>query len=62
MANFRKVVLTLELYVPVECVDSDDDFDVADYINHKLETDVEFFGEVDIGCITVTDEYLQMNI
>ena len=58
MTNFRKVVLKLELYVPVESVDFDDDFDVADYINHKFENDVEFFGEVDAGCITITDEYL----
>ena len=58
MANFRKVILKLEVFIPVDSVDfNDDGFDVADYINHKFETDVDFFGEVDSGCVTITNEY-----
>jgi hypothetical protein len=52
--SYKAVQVTLTVYVPVETANDIDD--TLDYLNDKLHTDPEFYGEIDLGCINITDE------
>lgn len=52
--TYRAVEVKLTVYVPIET--TNDVSDTLDYLNDKLHTDPEFYGEIDFGCITFTDD------
>ena len=52
----RVVEVTLKVYVIDSIVNQGADA-VEAYLNDKLHTDPEFFGEIDQGCFTITDEF-----
>ena len=56
MAKFRAVEVKLTVYVPVDTAMDVDD--TLNYLNDKLHTDPEFYGDIDFGCINITDEML----
>lgn len=57
MSNeYRVVNLTLKLYVPSNY--SEDD--VVEYFNDKLYNDPDYFGEVDNGCVELTEETFEV--
>jgi hypothetical protein len=57
MANYRIVTIHLSVYVPEEVVSQGDDA-VGDYLMEKQYHEPDFFGEIDHGCFTVTDEIM----
>lgn len=54
MTQFRAVEVKLTVYVPYEI--AQDTTETLDYLNDKLHTDPEFYGEIDLGCINITNE------
>ena len=54
MTQFRAVEVKLTVYVPYEI--AQDTTKTLDYLNDKLHTDPEFYGEIDLGCINITNE------
>jgi len=52
------VEIRLSVYVPDDIIALGDD-GIADYLNDKLYTDTEFFGEIDTGCITVNNTHYE---
>jgi hypothetical protein len=52
MNKFRTVKVSFEVYVPAEFNAED----TIEYLNEKLYSDPEFFGEFDYGCIELTNE------
>ena len=54
--KFRAVEVKLTVYVPIDT--SHDVDETLVYLNNKLHTDPEFYGEIDFGCINFTDEVI----
>lgn len=59
MMNYRRVIVTFDVYVPEMICDQSDSSKLEQYLNDRLNQDPEFYGEVDYGMITLTDEMLE---
>jgi hypothetical protein len=55
MSDYRIVNISLSVYVPEEVAELGEDA-VEAYLLDKQYNEPEFFGEIDQGCFTVTDE------
>lgn len=52
MNELRTINIHLQVYVPANLNEDE----VEDYLNNKLYDEPEFFGYIDQGCFTYTDQ------